>query len=86
MRAPRSGVWANRQNGIRKYTRLWQYPNPSIVQSAATTLLYDLDKASPHYHQQLSDFLCGKEYGNPSSELQSPDLASLAEYLDSVRH
>ena len=48
--------------------------------------LYDLDKASPQFYQQLSDFLCGEEYGNPSSKLQSCDLASLAEYLDSVRH
>ena len=57
-----------------------------MVPSNPLQQLYDLDKASPHYHQQLSDFLCGEEYGNPSSKLPSPDLASLAEYLDSVRH
>ena len=60
--------------------------HPTRQSSNPLQQLYDLDKASPHYHQQLSDFLCGEEYGNPSSELQSPDLASLAEYLDGVRH
>ena len=46
----------------------------------------DLDKNSPQFPQQLSDFLCGAEYRDLVSGLQSRDLASLAEYLDSVRH
>ena len=57
-----------------------------MVPSSPLQQLYDLDKASPQFHQQLSGFLCGEEYRNPSSKLQSRDLASLAEYLDSVRH
>lgn len=48
--------------------------------------LYYLDKHSPQFPQQLSDFLCGAEYRDLVSGLQSRDLASLAEYLDSVRH
>ena len=46
--------------------------------------LHDLDKASPQFHQRLGDFLHGEEYQNLFSKLQSDDLASLAEYLDSV--
>lgn len=48
--------------------------------------LHDLDKASPQFHQRLSDFIHGEEYRNLFSKLQSEDLASLSEYLDSVRH
>ena len=65
-------------------------PNPQDIASETGSSplqqLYDLDKTSPQFHQQLSDFLCGEEYGNPSSKLKSRDLASLADYLDGVRH
>lgn len=48
--------------------------------------LYDLDKASPQFHQQLVDFLRGEEYRNLISKLQSEDLKPLSEYLDNVRY
>ena len=48
--------------------------------------LHDLDKASPQFHQQLSDFIHEEEYRNLQLKLHSEDLASLVEYLDGVRH
>ena len=46
--------------------------------------LYDLDKTSPQFHEHLHDFLRGAAYRDALQNLQSQDLASLVEYLDSV--
>ena len=46
--------------------------------------LHNLDRASPHFYEQLSDFLRGDEYQNAVPNLQGEDLAWLVEYLDSV--
>lgn len=46
--------------------------------------LRDLDRVSPHFHNQLTDFLHGDEYRNAVANLQGEDLAWLVEYLDSV--
>ena len=77
------------QTELTMHTQMAQVVAPEsdhMVLSNPLQRLYDLDKTSPQFHQQLSDFLGGEEYGNPSSKLQSRDLASLAEYLDSVGH
>lgn len=57
-----------------------------MVPSNPLQQLYDADKASPQFHQRLSDFIHGEEHRNLFSKLQNEDLTSLAEYLDSVRH
>ena len=46
--------------------------------------LRDLDRTSPHFYGQLSDFLRGDEYQNAVPNLQGEDLAWIVEYLDSV--
>ena len=46
--------------------------------------LYDLDRTSLQFHDQLSNFLRGGEYQNGVLSLKSEDLAQLIEYLDSV--
>ncbi|KAF9644929.1 hypothetical protein BDM02DRAFT_823150 [Thelephora ganbajun] len=46
--------------------------------------LHDLDRASPQFHEQLSNFLRGNEYRNVFPKLQGEDFAWLIEYLDSV--
>ena len=46
--------------------------------------LHDLDRTSPEFHKQLSNFLRGNEYQNAVPGLLSEDLAWLVEYLDSV--
>jgi len=46
--------------------------------------LHDLDRTSPQFHKQLSEFLRGNEYRNVLSSLQKEDLVWLVEYLDSV--
>ena len=46
--------------------------------------LHDLDKSSPQFHEQLLDFFRGDVYRNALKSLQSEDLSSLAEYLDTV--
>ena len=46
--------------------------------------LRDLDRTSPVFHEQLSDFLRGKEYQKIFPGLQSAELVRLVEYLDSV--
>lgn len=44
----------------------------------------DLDRSSPQFHEQLSDWLQGNGYQGVLPNLQGEDLAWLVEYLDSV--
>ena len=46
--------------------------------------LRDLDKTSPHFHNQLIDLLRGNEYRDVIPSLQGEDLAWLVDYLDGV--
>ena len=46
--------------------------------------LHDLDRSSPEFHEQLSNFFCGEAYRSVFSDLGGEDLAWLVEYLDSV--
>ena len=49
--------------------------------------LRDIDKTSPHFHNQLIDLLRGNEYQDVVPSLQGEDLAWLVNYLDNVsRH
>lgn len=47
-------------------------------------LLHNLDKASPLFHKQISEFLRGKEYRDAVPNLKGEDLMWLVEYLDGV--
>ena len=55
-----------------------------MIPSSHLKPLHDLDKTSPQFHNQLIDFLRGKEYRDVVPSLQSEDLAWLVEYLDVV--
>ena len=55
-------------------------PPPDSLQQ-----LHDLDRASPLFHKQISEFLRGKEYRDAVPNLKDEDLMWLVEYLDSVR-
>ena len=46
--------------------------------------LHDLDRASPLFHKQISEFLRGKEYRDAVPNLKGEELTWLVEYLDSV--
>ena len=46
--------------------------------------LRDLDRTSPHFHNQLIDLLRGKEYRDVIPSLEGEDLAWLVDYLDDV--
>jgi hypothetical protein len=46
--------------------------------------LRDLKRASPKFHEQLSDFFRGDEYRGVFPELEMEGLAWLAEYLGNV--
>ena len=46
--------------------------------------LRDLDRASPHFHEQLIDFLRGDEYQKVLSKLRDADVRWFIEYLDSA--
>ena len=46
--------------------------------------LRDLDRTSPHFHDQLIDFLRGNEYRDATPSLQGEDLAWFVNYLDNV--
>ena len=46
--------------------------------------LYGLDRTSPEFDEQLSDFLRGEEYRKILPSLRSEELAQLVEYLNSV--
>ena len=47
--------------------------------------LYDLDKASPQFHEELRNFFHGNLYRILLPSLRGEGLAWLVEYLDSVR-
>lgn len=47
--------------------------------------LRDIDKTSPLFHEQLSNFFRRSVYQNVLPNLQNESLAWLVEYLDSVR-
>ena len=46
--------------------------------------LYDLDRSSPQFHNQLRDLLRGEDYRNIVPNLGSSGFTWLVEYLDSV--
>ena len=46
--------------------------------------LHDLDRSSPEFHEQLSNFLCGDDYQSAFLDLGGEDLAWFVEYLDNV--
>ena len=46
--------------------------------------LRDLDRTSPDFHNQLTDFLRGNEYRDVASSLQGEDLIWFVNYLDNV--
>ena len=46
--------------------------------------LRDLDRTSPHFHNQLTNFLRGNEYQDAAPSLQGEDLAWFVNYLDKV--
>lgn len=46
--------------------------------------LRDLDRTSPQFHKQLSNFLHGDVYRNVFPDLASDNLVWFVEYLDSV--
>ena len=56
----------------------------SMITLSPLKQLHDFDRASPQFHKQLSDFLCGNEYQSDVPNLQGEDLVWLVEYLDSV--
>ena len=47
--------------------------------------LRDLDRTSPGFRNQLTDFLHGNEYQDAAPSLQGEDLAWFVNYLDNVR-
>ncbi|KAF9642811.1 kinase-like protein [Thelephora ganbajun] len=55
-----------------------------MIPSDPLQQLRDFDRASPQFHEQLSNFLRGNDYRNAFPKLQSGNLAWLIEYLDSV--
>jgi len=86
---------AVRPNDIRrlvKFTRpeLRQFavilPGIPMILSYHLKPLHDLNRTSPQFHNQLIDFLRGKEYRDAVPSLQIEDLAWLIEYLDGVRY
>ena len=46
--------------------------------------LYDLEKSSPQFYNQLRDIISGKEYRECVPHLRDDDLVRLVEYLDGV--
>ena len=52
---------------------------PSLLQK-----LRDLDRTSPDFHSQLTDFLRGNEYQDAVPSLQGEGLVWLVNYLDNV--
>ena len=46
--------------------------------------LRSLDRTSPHFRNQLTDFLRGNEYRDIVPSLQGENLAWVVDYLDSV--
>ena len=52
---------------------------PNLLQK-----LRDLDRTSPDFHSQLTDFLRGNEYQDAFPSLQGEDLTWFVNYLDNV--
>ena len=46
--------------------------------------LYELNRASPQFHQQLGSFFRGSEYLTVLPDLRGGNLAWLVEYIDYV--
>ena len=46
--------------------------------------LHNLDRSSPLFREQLRDFLRGDVYRDALQNIQSEDVKSVAEYLNSV--
>ena len=57
----------------------------SVVLPGCLQQLRDLDKTSPQFYEQLSNFFCDNVYQDVFPNLQRESLAWLVEYLDSVR-
>lgn len=60
---------------------------PVVLTMAPHSLLrklYELNRASPQFHQQLSSFFRGSEYLTVFPDLHGGNLAWLVEYLDNV--
>ena len=55
-----------------------------IPHNPALRQLRDLDRTSPEFHEQLSNFFCGDAYRMVFPDLGREDLTWLAEYLDDV--
>lgn len=55
-----------------------------MIPSDPLQQLHGLDRTSPLFHEQLSDFFRESAYQKVLSNLQSENLARLVEYLDSV--
>ena len=47
--------------------------------------LYDLNRTSPQFHEQLSNFFRGSAYRHALSNIPSENLAWLVDHLDGVR-
>lgn len=56
----------------------------TMIPLAPLQRLHDLDRDSPQFHEQLSEFLRGDEYRGIIPKLQREDFVLLAEYLDNV--
>jgi hypothetical protein len=71
-------------------SQLIQFSKPSPLQNVLMTpldslqQLHNLDRASPLFHKEISEFLRGKEYRDAVPNLKGEDLMWLVEYLDSV--
>jgi len=55
-----------------------------MAPSSPLQQLFDLDKSSPRFHDQLRDIIGGKEYRERIPHLRDNDLVRLVEYLDGV--
>ena len=58
-------------------------PSPMSPSNPLQTL-HNLDRTSPHFHNQLIDLLRGKEYRDATPTLKEGNLAWLVYYLDKV--
>ena len=60
-------------------------PSPGMITHDPLEHLRNLDKTSPQFSGQLSDFLRGNVYRDVFPSLNRQDVAWLVEYLDDVR-
>ena len=75
-----------RQFAVLHYPEAVILPGIPMILSYHLKPLHDLNRTSPQFHNQLIDFLRGKEYRDAVPSLQIEDLAWLIEYLDGVRY